>query len=235
MNDHFAKPIDPATLFETVGRFYKRAERAAPDRLHQIPDLDASAGLSRVGGNRKLYLKLLRQFVENQGTAVARVTEAQGAGDRQTAERLAHTLKGVAGNIGATEVQFAAGALEKCIRDGAAEKDVETAKRRVAATLDPLVTALRALPEVFPAEDKVNPTTPTSVQLPQSREAAGRLTRLLSEFDPGAADFVEANQAALRPLFGDAGWPEFEKLVQGYAFADAQTRLEQALKGVQGV
>ena len=235
MNDHIAKPIDPATLFETVGRFYKRAERAAPDRLHQIADLDASAGLSRVGGNRTLYLKLLRQFVENQGTAVAGVTEAQGAGDRQTAERLAHTLKGVAGNIGATEVQFAAGALEKCIRDGAAEKDVETAKRRVAATLDPLVTALRALPEVFPAEDNVNPPTPTSVQLPQSREAAGRLTTLLSEFDPGAADFVEANQAALRPLFGDAGWPDFEKLVQGYAFADAQTRLEQALKGVQGV
>ena len=81
----------------------------------------------------------------------------------------------------------------------------------------------------------MNAATPTTVPLPQSREVAGRLTTLLSDFDPGATDFVQANQAALRPLFGDAGWPEFEKLVQDYAFADAQMRLAQALKALQGV
>jgi hypothetical protein len=27
-------------------------------------------------------------------------------------------------------------------------------------------------------------------------------------------------------------WPQFEKLVQGYAFADAQAQLEQALKAL---
>jgi len=235
MNDHIAKPIDPATLFETVGRFYRRTERAAPDRLQQIANLDSSAGLSRVAGNKKLYLKLLRQFVEHQGSIVARVTEAQAAGDRQTAERLVHTLKGVAGNIGATHVQLAAGALEKCIRDGGAEKDVEAAKQHVASSLDPLVAELRTLPDVVPSEDRMNAATATTVPLPQSREVAGRLTTLLSDFDPGATDFVQANQAALRPLFGDAGWPEFEKLVQDYAFADAQMRLEQALKALQGV
>jgi hypothetical protein len=34
----------------------------------------------------------------------------------------------------------------------------------------------------------------------------------------------------LQPLFHDGTWAEFEKLVQGYSFADAQTQLEQALK-----
>jgi hypothetical protein len=34
----------------------------------------------------------------------------------------------------------------------------------------------------------------------------------------------------LRPLFAGDAWPQFEKLVQGYAFADAQSQLEQALK-----
>ena len=56
------------------------------------------------------------------------------------------------------------------------------------------------------------------------------MTTLLSELDPGAADFVEANHAALRPLFGDGTWREFEQLVQGYAFADAQAQLEQAVR-----
>ncbi len=56
------------------------------------------------------------------------------------------------------------------------------------------------------------------------------MTALLSELDPGAADFLETNHAALRPLFGDGTWREFEALVQGYAFADAQAQLEQALE-----
>ena len=60
MNDHVAKPIDPAALFEAVGRFYKPAEGASaldrpsspkpPDALPSITGLDTNDGLSRVGG-----------------------------------------------------------------------------------------------------------------------------------------------------------------------------------------
>ncbi len=66
----------------------------------------------------------------------------------------------------------------------------------------------------------------------QSREAAAQLNKLLSEFDPGAADFLEANTAAVRPLFAGDTWTQFEKLVQSYSFADAQAHLGQALKTV---
>lgn len=66
----------------------------------------------------------------------------------------------------------------------------------------------------------------------QTREATAQLIKLLLEFDPGAADFAEANQATLRPLFTDRTWTEFEKLVQSYAFADAQAQLEQTLKNL---
>lgn len=53
---------------------------------------------------------------------------------------------------------------------------------------------------------------------------------LLAEFDPGAADFIETNRADLQPLFAGEKWAEFEKLVQGYAFAEAQAQLGQELK-----
>jgi hypothetical protein len=55
------------------------------------------------------------------------------------------------------------------------------------------------------------------------------LTKLLSEFDPGAVEFIEANQQAMRAMLPGEAWPQFEKLVQGYAFAEAQAQLEQAL------
>ena len=97
-----------------------------------------------MAGNQKLYLKLLRQFVEQFSPAVAQITAALAAGDMPLAERLAHTLKGVAGNIGAKPVQLAAGELEKLIRDRAAVTEVESAKQEVAAALDPLLTPLQS-------------------------------------------------------------------------------------------
>ena len=245
MNDHISKPIDPGNLFETVGRFYKPAslattpapaevkatEVSAPkaDELPAIAGLDTNDGLTRVAGNRKLYLKLLRQFVEQQGPAVGEITAALAAGDFALAERLAHTLKGVAGNIGAKAVHGVAAALEKAIHSNAAAVEVESAKQQVAAALDPLIAGLNA--SLGAPAAKLTATPPALMVDPaKSREAATQLTKLLAEFDPGAAEFIAANGAALQPLFDDGQWSEFEKLVQGYSFADAQTRLEQAMK-----
>jgi two-component system sensor histidine kinase/response regulator len=248
MNDHISKPIDPRVLFETVGRFCKPqtlptpslspadppkpAAVSAGDGLPAIEGLDTKDGLARVAGNQKLYRKLLRQFAEQQGPAVGQISAALAQGDVALAERLAHTLKGVAGNIGAKPVQAAAGALEKLIRTQAGVAEVDFAQQQVAIALDPLVAKLEAALGSAAAQSSAPTPTLPAVNPAQSREAAAPLLKLLSEFDPGAADFVEANRAALQPLFAAAAWPQFEKLVQGYAFADAQTQLEQALKSL---
>jgi hypothetical protein len=64
----------------------------------------------------------------------------------------------------------------------------------------------------------------------QSSDAAARLTTLLSDFDPSAANFLEANHAALRPLFAGGTWAQFEQHVLEYAFAEAREELEHALE-----
>jgi two-component system sensor histidine kinase/response regulator len=201
-----------------------------PDSIPKIAGLDIANGLARVAANRKLYLKLLRQFVEQQGPSVAQLTVALSQGDVSLAERLAHTLKGVAGNIGAKQVQSAAGALENVLRAGAAASEVHSAKERVAAALDPLIAELQSALSSAATDALTQPTTLAPVDLAQSREAADRLTRLLAEFDPGAADCIETDHAALRPLFTDGTWAQFEKLVQGYSFTEAQALLEETLK-----
>ena len=142
MVDHISKPIDPGNLYETIRRYYKPAAVAggetpptvaapatvpkpAPGRNGQIDGHDLSTiseinladGLARVGGNQKLYIKLLRQFFEQQAQAPKEISEYLASGDLKTAERVAHTIKGVAGNLGIKLVQQAAGDLEKGIRD----------------------------------------------------------------------------------------------------------------------
>ena len=64
----------------------------------------------------------------------------------------------------------------------------------------------------------------------QTRAAAAELAKLLSEFDPGAVDFLESNGAALQPLFAGESWAQLATLLQSYSFSDAQTLLEESLK-----
>ena len=238
MNDHVSKPIDPAALFDAVGRFYSATasasataspETPSSQALPPIAGLDTRNGLSRVRGNVKLYVKILRQFAEQQGPAIDQVTEALEAGDRASAERVAHTLKGVAGNIGATGVQSVAAELERGIRDRADVATIDAVGRRVRTALEPLVAGIRAaLAE--PISDPSPSVAPGAFADPAVvREAASRVVAMLSDADPSAGELVEANRATLGVLFDRAGWSEFEGLVQDYAFADAQAKLEHAL------
>jgi two-component system sensor histidine kinase/response regulator len=240
MNDHVSKPIDPEALFETVGRFYTPSpdvnvpiapgtdrDVTAPPKLPAIAGLDTADGVARVGGNQKLYVKLLRDFAAEQKTAVDQVRAALESGDVARAERAAHTLKGVAGNIGAKEVQAAAGTLEKLIRDRAASERIATATEHTLTVLAPLVgqitTAFRPdIPESVPVGI-------ASVDPARSLAVGTHLRGLLADSDPGAGDFVEANRDALRPLFDEAQWLAFETSVQSYAFGDAQLQLDNAL------
>ena len=239
MNDHISKPIDPGNLFETVSRFYKSkaVASAQPEAvaspqdngLPNIENLDTRDGLARVAGNQKLYVKILRQFAEQQGPAVRQITDALSRGDAALAERVAHTLKGVAGNIGAKSVQTASGDLEKLIRERAGAEQIKAGAGKVSALLDPLVARLQIVLNAASLQHAAQPVT--AVDPVQIREAAAELKKLLAESDPGAADFIETNQAALRPLFKDGAWAQFEKTVQNYSFAEAQAQLEQASKG----
>jgi len=134
MNDHVAKPIDPDQLFATILRWIKmrrpipspevpvnKAEAASSPVVTHIPEIegvDLTDGLKRVGGNQRLYRELLVKFAAKFADAGVQVSSALQSGDRSGAERIAHTVKGVAGNIGIKQVQFAAEKLEKAIREG---------------------------------------------------------------------------------------------------------------------
>jgi len=129
MNDHVAKPIEPEDLWQALLKWIKpRHSSAAATAVKppaeqsielpaDIDGLDMVNGLRRVLGNKRLYLSMLRKFVAGQKSAVAEILKTLATDDRDSAERLAHTLKGVSGNIGAGGLQSLAEMLETAIRE----------------------------------------------------------------------------------------------------------------------
>ncbi len=233
MNGHIPKPIEPAVLFETLARLGRPAAPAAARPAPVVPaqpvpaidGVDVRDGLARVAGNEKLYLKLLRQFVAQQGSALTQISAALAQADVSTAERLAHSLKGVAGNLGAKPVQAAAAAVEKMLRERAAAATLAPAMQELSTVLDSLLENLRAkLPDEPVEASAAAPADPV-----RTRVVATELATLLANFDAGAVDFLEANSAVLRPAFAAAAWTAFQDQIKAYGFADALTLLREAV------
>jgi signal transduction histidine kinase/CheY-like chemotaxis protein len=163
MNDHISKPIDPDALFATLLRWAKPKSFASPaaaakkddSGFPSIDGVDVTNGLQRVAGNRRLYRDLLVQFATKQADAREQISAALASADRLLAERIAHTVKGVAGNLGINTVQTAAGDLEKAIRDSqdstpALLDRFGGAVRHAATTIQQALTGASTLPTETP-------------------------------------------------------------------------------------
>ena len=109
-----------------------------------ISGLDTELGLRRAMGVKNLYVSMLIRFQDGRRDMPAKVREALQAGDMKTAELLTHSLRGVAGQIGAIRVPQDAGELEQAIHDAQPFQVMEGLLRTLENSLSELMAALDA-------------------------------------------------------------------------------------------
>jgi CheY-like chemotaxis protein len=137
MNGHIAKPVDPEKLYSILKEQLKVSASQSRDKQNykgwtppgkNPPGIDLQRGIRQVGGNPDFYLKLLGDLVSNHGNCVGDLNQMLKAEDFEEAKRLIHTIKGVAGNIGAYDMQRIAVELEASLIENRLPSD-ELVKR----------------------------------------------------------------------------------------------------------
>jgi len=241
MNDHVPKPVDPDRLVATLVRWIKpdpsRPASARPTRPEsgpaapadlpaQVPGIDLESALRNLGGNRQLLVKLLHDFQQEFSDVVAKIRAALAGSDMELAQRTAHTLKGVAGNIAATDVCAAAAAVDAAIRKSEQDRLGELLDHLHAS----LQTVLAGIPVAQPQAVSAAPAparTPNRAVLdkPRVAQAIVKLDDLLKKNNLGA----KKQLAPLRGLLAEAGVPEslgqLEACMDKLDFKGARTAL----------
>ncbi len=197
MNDHIPKPLQRGELFLTMSRWISPAKPMGPrsvsqpneghavtDKFPAIAGLNVAIGLDTCQNNIPLYTKLLGKFsAKGQGFQ----KEFEGAlrsDDARAPMRSAHTLKGVAGNIGALAVQQEAANLELLCSDHADDAKVQESLRAVVSKLETVTQAIDKYLSSISEKDEM----PESVDFDHEMK---QLAILVSEFDTEALELVE--------------------------------------------
>ena len=127
MNDYLSKPVNPVRLYEILQRWLTHGDGSKVQTQcgefsegPVIPDtyqgIELSQGLRRIGGNRRLFVRLLNDFYLHHHDCCERIGQAIDEGSLEEAHLLAHTLQGVSGNIGCRKLEIAARDLDRVIK-----------------------------------------------------------------------------------------------------------------------
>ena len=215
IDDHLTKPIEPQEFYGTLAKWLElpmgrtglqgpvnRAQETVPE----MPGIDVASGLVHVAGNRTLYLHLLREFLRSQKDAPEELGGLLQAGDREGIQSKAHSLKGVAANLGMGSVREAAAELEAA----AANSNQERTRQCLGPLAEQLQRVVQGIErELGVAEAPgVNRASGEGVKsLPldgAQRQRVAALLRLLDEGDSAAVDemrrLLEAMPPSWQPL-----------------------------------
>ena len=247
MAGFIVKPVEPIELWRTLSRLIRprdglgqavpRDGELAPsaastaagqpsqslmNALATVSGLDIRLGLRRVMGRQTLYLVLLRKFAASQANAARDTRTALDVGNIALAERIAHTLKGVAGSIGATELERDANALETAIHANATREMIDAALLPVSLHLDTLMAGLIERLPAAAARDLSQADQADHVGM-----VCAQLARLLAQQDFEAEEVFEQNRDVLQAALG-AGFAPLKSGIEALKFDQALIALNTA-------
>jgi len=238
MNGHVPKPIELNLLFSALLEWIKPGEREMPEPViiadsqenpienelpTDLPGIDTKTGLERVAGNEKLYRNILKKFAKNQATSIEEMRKALEDNDIELATRLAHTIKGVAGNIGATHLQTAAKDLESGIQ----QEGSDVATILIESTQTQLELVVRSIHDLEKGIDTPTISTEPKGNTAEIAKLTAQLKKLLEDDDTEAAEVIEELKKQLKGSEVEQKLVLIEEAIGEYDFEVALEELNQ--------
>jgi len=236
MNAHITKPIDPNLLFAGLAKWIKEKNSKLINdekilisakeeiKVPEINGLDSRLGLQVAAGKVSLYIKMLKTFSNDQINAVSDIKRALDIKDYLTAQRVAHTLKGTCGSIGAIEIQKIAGEVEGQCLD---KIEVDEIIKNLDLIQPKLISIIDSIKKTLPEDKKL--TSTTIFDDSQIKLLINKLSELLANNDTEANDLLEKSPEVFIQYFGKDMFSKIFDASRNFDFESALNLVNEKL------
>ncbi len=238
MNGHVSKPVHPNELYATLAQWIKPRSKPVNVQRPQIQDgitpdtltgINMAEVLERFSGNQTLLRTVLIDFHSKNLSTMGEIRQAIQAHDDERVGFLVHTLKGVAGNIGAEALAATARELEETIKQGR-EENVPELLNALEQQMVELLTTIAGI-----GKSATSPTvSETSATDMMGRDLLARGLQELYNLVRQGKVSAAGEFKLLKPHLPDI--PERTKLEQqlaGFDFKGAQKSLQQLATSIK--
>jgi two-component system sensor histidine kinase/response regulator len=242
MNDHIAKPVNPALLISKLDRWLKpRPSEAIPlvtsstivtpavaaTLPDSLPPFDLDAALVRVNGKRLLLRKLIVDFGDTFAMVIPTLRSHIATGELVEARRLAHTLKGVAGALEIGPVAEAAAQTEFAL----GKADLTQIDQRLERLERAILPALCASAKLKGAPQPVLIDSTAHLDYSASMSTIGEIRHLLQRRSLGARKAFEILEQTLGTTPEGAALHRVKAALAGLNYEEALTMLDLVTGG----
>lgn len=250
MNDHLVKPVEPEILYQGLikwlpakknNRKNERLNKSEDEKksksdpivvgeeeqklstLRHVDGLNVEVGLKILGGDSSVYLRLIKQFIQKcQETAIF-ILKQCADDDYQGLINTIHSIKGVAGNLGAQKIQTLAAELDWIIRSGSDKNQIKKQLEDFVAAINQLVLALESA-EKAPSSEAVG-----KIDREKAEQIMIELIALLEKNNTDADDVFEEHRELMLLSLGETG-RKLERQIHEFDYSDALETLRLTLE-----
>ena len=249
MNDHITKPIDPDKLFTALVKWIAPkkiqgtqtpvSEKSAAVEILKIkdmPGLSITEGLARVAGNQVLYGKLLQDFAEEFRSIGPKLYQLMNDNQLDDMATFVHGVKGVAGNLGANDLNASAMDLEKALKTG----DTVLIENQIHRFIKELKTVLHSINNVAlkePARKGDSSAIPLNDQTPDIKTVEPLMSELKGLLEESSLDADHVLSGLKDLLDGSRFQTRIQSLERKMSDFDYESALFELMKlaGVLGI
>jgi len=237
MNGHVGKPVDPSDLYQALldaipaadysSNLPAESSASKPEVMQEplpdkLPGIDIKQGLSRLAGNEQLLLKLLQDLMKEYADAPTALRGLLLENKPDEARKVAHKLRGIANNLGASDIGAAAEAIEAVVIAGG-----EVSSEQVNELESALLVVADSLPALLATRETAD--APGEDNGIDAEQVFVELKKAVASFDPSAVDLLDqllGTQSEgsdsyrlltnARELLDNFNFPDAEELLAGF-------------------
>ncbi|TLT02528.1 response regulator [Aliarcobacter cibarius] len=237
MNDYISKPLDFNKFYQTLSKWLKvknKFNKSVEEKNDssdlninnlEIEGIDITEALSRMAGDVKLFIKQLDRFVQSQEDFKNRVLNK----NLDVSIREAHTLKGVAGNIGANNLSNIAKELEYNLKVKGFDSNSEYLVEKLDEELQELILKIKEKLKTINLVKNDENICSQDINKEKISKLIEELQYLLDELDPEAINKVNELKIELSKTVDEQKMEKLLNYVNNFDF-DKANELLQTIK-----